>query len=220
MLGLYIKVLLRVSLEGIVSEEDNLEFCTNPSYTKCRNWIERKIKDIRKTIESFSVIQKRLVLGWEENANMLSAICGKWNSYPYSNRSLLSPSSFINPYSVIHDISIDLDKESITEVLKMIMSEVTKQVFERITTNSGLEKGPEGRQVNVGEIVAWNKTEDNISKGLLFGRIVKAVGSDFWVELANGNITQKLPKQRVICLPQSSPFQCVEREGELSGNSP
>ena len=65
---------LRVSIEGVVSEEDNLEFFTNPSYTKCWNWVERKIKDIRKTIETFSVIQKRIVLGWEENANLFSAI--------------------------------------------------------------------------------------------------------------------------------------------------
>ena len=88
---------LRVSIEGVVSEEDNLYFFTNPSYTKCRNWIERNIRDIRKTVETFSVIQKKIVLGWEENSNLLSAIGSKWNRYPYSNRSMLCPASFINP---------------------------------------------------------------------------------------------------------------------------
>ena len=99
------------------------------------------------------------------------------------------------------------------------MSEVTKQVFERISKDSGLERGSDERQVNIGEVVAWNKSEDDINKGLLFGRVVKASGSDFWVEVSNNNVTLRLPKQRVICLPQDSPFQNVEKEEEMSGKT-
>ena len=150
---------------------------------------------------------------------MLSAICGKLNNYPYSRKTLLSPSSFINPFSVIHDISMDVDKKSMTDTLKMIMDEVTNKIFERITSNSGLEKGPEVRQVSVGDTVAWNKSEDEVSKGLLFGRVVRNVRSDYWVELANGYVTQRLSKQRIIILPQTSPFECVEKEVELSKSS-
>ena len=130
---------------------------------------------------------------------------------------MLCPASFINPYSVLHDVVIDLDKESVTEALKQVMSEVTNQVFERISKDSGYERGSDGRQINIGEVIAWNKSEDDINKGLLFGRVVKASGSDFWVEVSNNDITLKLPKQRVICLPQTSPFQNVEKEEEILG---
>ena len=49
------------------------------------------------------------------------------------------------------------------------MCEVTKNVYERVVKFSGLEKGPQKDRVEVGYIAAWNKSEDQLEKGLMFG---------------------------------------------------
>ena len=133
------------------------------------NYIEQKILDVRRTVSQFSVLKKSVILSWEENLNLLSANMSKWNNQPYISRSALSPSSFINPYSYLHDIAVDLESTSWTEVLKGVMLEVSKQVFERVIKDSGLDRGPDGDGlVNIGVVVVFNKSGDDISKGILF----------------------------------------------------
>ena len=41
----------------------------------------------------------------------------------------------------------------------------------------------------------------------------KQEGSDFIVEVSNSDAVIKLPKQRIIQLPQTVPFELVEEEG-------
>ena len=92
------------------------------------------------------------------------------------------------------------------------MTEVANYAYERVLADSSLNKGNEKNEVKEGHVVAWNKSEDVLSKGLLFGRVQKQEGSDFIVEVSNSDAVIKLPKQRVIQLPQTVPFELVEEE--------
>ena len=152
------------------------------------------------------------MLSWESNSNMLSAICSKWNSFPYTARSGLCPASFLHPHSIIQDIVTESDSKAIIEVMKEVMKEVANYAYERVLADSSLNKGPEKNEIKEGHIVAWNKSEDVLDKGLLFGRVEEQEGSDYLVKVANNNITVRLPKQRIIQLPQTAPFELVEEE--------
>ena len=68
---------LKVSVQDVVAGDNDLTFSTNLSYVKCRIYVERKIRDIRQTMRQFTVIKKSVVLSWESNSNLLSAICAK-----------------------------------------------------------------------------------------------------------------------------------------------
>ena len=182
------------------------------SSVKCCNYVERKIRDICQTIRQFTVIQKSVVLSWESNSNLLLAICAKWNSFPYTSKSNLCPASFLHPHSVIQDIMLDSDSKAITQIMSEVMEEITEHIYEGIITVAGLDKGPQDNNIEEGHFVAWNKSEDLLCKGLLFGRVEKQKGSDYLVKVANSDMTVQLPKQRIITLPQTAPFDLVEEE--------
>ena len=40
----------------------------------------------------------------------------------------------------------------------------------------------------------------------------KQEGSDYLMKVANSNMTVQLPKQRIITLPQTAPFDLIEEE--------
>ena len=61
------------------------------------------------------------------------------------------------------------------------MNEVTMAVSERMYSN-GLEKGSIKDELEVGDLIAYNKNEDDPEMGLLFGRIKKQTGRNFEVE--------------------------------------
>ena len=138
---------------------------------------------------------------------MLYAICAKWNLFPYTARSNLCPASFLHRHSIIQDIVTDSDSKAITEVMREVMKEVTDHAYERVLGDSGLDRGPEKNEIKEGHIVAWNKSEDAIDKGLLFGRVEEQEGSDYLVKVSNNDIIVILPKQ-----PQTAPFELVEEE--------
>ena len=127
-----------VALEDVVNETEGLMFHTNPSYTKCRNFVERKVLDIRRAVQSFTVLNKQLILSWEDSLNLNSAICSRWNRQPYSRRSLLSPSSFINPHSEVFDLRLELEGGLVTQTMKQLMDEVSERALESVIMNNGM----------------------------------------------------------------------------------
>ena len=107
---------------------------------------------------------------------------------------------------------LDSDSKAITQIMSEVMEEITEHIYEGIITVAGLDKGPQDNNIEEGHFVAWNKSEDLLCKGLLFGRVEKQKGSDYLVKVANSDMTVQLPKQRIITLPQTAPFDLVEEE--------
>ena len=137
---------LRVALDDVIQRTEGVIFCTNPSYNKCRKWIERNINDIRGAIEQFTVINRTLILNWEESLNLMTAICARYNNFPYTRYSLLSPASFLNPHAALYDVRFEIEKGSITESMKLLMEEVAKRALESVILDGGLERGPNLRK--------------------------------------------------------------------------
>ena len=125
----------------------------------------------------------------------------------------MSPNSFINHHSKIYSLQLDITGQSITGVMKDLMKEVLKQALEFVTMNRMMEKGsdPDFNSIKKGDIVCFNKSED-VDKGLVFGRIEESVGSDFLVKPTNSDSVIEMSKQRLILLPQASPFEAEDKE--------
>ena len=104
------------------------------------------------------------------------------------------------------------DSKAFTQIMREVMKEKTDHIYERVIADSGLDIGPQENDIEEGHLVAWNKSEDLLDKGLLFGRVEKQEGSDYLVKVANSNMTVQLPKQRIIQVPQTAPFDLVEEE--------
>ena len=132
--------ILRNTIDRIVDTTPGIVFNTNVSYTKSRNYIERKIKNIRSSVSQLAVF-RNIILNFEEALNLNVAITSMWNNYPYSRNSLLSPSSFVNPYAELYSLQIEVIGGSITSAMKDLMEEVQKGALEFILDSQGLEQG-------------------------------------------------------------------------------
>ena len=156
------------------------------------------------------------MLNFAEALNLNAAITSTWNNYPFSRKSLLSPSSFVNPHAELYSLQIEVIGGSITSAMSDLMDEVQKGALEFILDSQGLEPGndPEFEKIEPGHTVCYRKNEDT-GEGLIFATIQERQGSDFVVLPSNSNDTVKISKQRVILLPTSSPFEMETKELEL-----
>ena len=110
----------------------------------------------------------------------------------------------------------EIEKGSITESMKLLMEEVAKRALESVILDGGLERGPNFEEINIGVVTCFNKSEDVDRKGLIFGRVTGIQGSDFMIKPANSDKEVKISKQRLIKLPQGSPYEMANKELETN----
>ena len=127
-------------------------------------------------MQHFTIVNRQLLLNWEDSLNLMTAICAHWNNYPFTRNSLLSPAAFLKPHATLYDLRFELEGDSVTESLKLLMEEVSKRALESVILDKDLERGPDFDKVNIGDITCFNKSED-FDKG----RVTGIQGSDFLV---------------------------------------
>ena len=174
---------LCTTVDKIADTTPGITFHTNASYTKARNYVERKIRNIRSSVSQLTALHN-LVLNFEEALNLNAAITSTWNNYPFSRKSQLSPSSFLNRHAELYSLQIDVRGSSITSAMSDLMSEVQKRAIEFILDSQGLEQGdnPEFEKIEPGHTICYRKNEEK-GEGLIFATIKERQGSDFLVLL-------------------------------------
>ena len=84
---------------------------------------------------------------------------------------------------------------------------MTRLISEQLIRDGGLESGKTDQtEIKPGEYIWTHRSEDNPEKGILFGKVVEKIGSDYNIEYCNSPGTILLPYQRVRTIPSVSPF--------------
>ena len=84
---------------------------------------------------------------------------------------------------------------------------MTKLISEQLIRDGGLESGKNDQtEIKPGDYIWTHESEDNPEKGVLFGKVVEKVGSDYNIEYCNSPGIISLLYQRVRTIPTVSLF--------------
>ena len=75
-----------MGLCNLAGSEGNVRVFTNLSYTEERNFVERKIRNLKNSLKQIYLLKKGMVLSHEANLNLILAVTEKWNNFSYSRR--------------------------------------------------------------------------------------------------------------------------------------
>ena len=160
----------------------------------------------------------------------MEIVFGIINSTPISRTSLITPSCFMNPGAKATDLVLP---EALSELPYVARLKAYIQVFKIIHYEcmGGSTKlrtkmvGEKKTKPVIGSTVFFFKNEDNKNKGVIFGKIISKVKSDYKIETSKG-INVLIPYERIrIFVPEQSylespdptnSLELVEIEGRLS----
>ena len=95
----------------------------------------------------------------------------KWNIVPYTRKSALCPESTIHPTRYIEDIDVE-ESESYNEEAKHAVKRVTELTEFHMLRNGKLDGGQnDENMVEAGDVVAYNRSEDDKRKGIIFTKV-------------------------------------------------
>ena len=184
----------------------------NLSYVKNRNVPERTIKEIRKFERQLrtSLEKKELkIMTIPQLAFTMEIVAGIINSTPISRTSLVTPSCFMNPGAKATDLVLP---ELLSELPYVARLQAYIQVFKIIhyecmggsTKLRTKDVGEKKIKPDIGSTVFFFKNEDNRNKGIIFGKIIKKIKSDYQIETSKG-INVLIPYESIrIFVPEHS----------------
>ena len=102
-------------MENSREGNERIQFHTNLSYSKARNYAERSIRNRKKIIKQFHPhSQQKLSLFRDECQTILLLVQTTLNSTPYHITSLISPEFIINPRAQVGDFVLPQREENST----------------------------------------------------------------------------------------------------------
>ena len=122
------------------------------------------------------------------------------NNTPYYTRSMVSPESLVNPRTIVKYLSVPkkslMNESKIGEVSRILHDIRSSQLYEH---HKHQQKVQNCNEPVIGQLVWFFKNKDNPKLGILFGTVLKKIGSDFKIQISNGG-KAKISNQRLFLI--------------------
>ena len=187
-LGDYLKGNFEV-YKNLSEKYSHIKFHTNCPFTKQRNYVERRIKDIKALLGQVQIFSPntKLALVPQEWDNLILLIESHLNNVPYKKDSLLTPSGILNPRQVARFYTIPESSLYHDSKLGELSRKLNDIRLTQLLEDSKLQvKKQQIREPKVGQSVWYYKNQDQKGLGIIFGVIHSRVGSDFLVDMSRG----------------------------------